>query len=284
MATEKVSNSVPFSTYAQRLGKNLGRYLGETIQIRSTLNQIQTLALKHGWHSDCFLRDADWCLIGYHLPAEHPRKRLYLSAGIHGDEPAGPLAVLELLRENKWPKDLEVWMCPCLNPSGFSVNTRESAKGLDLNRQYLQPLAEETRAHVEWLQRQPRFDVTLCLHEDWEAHGFYVYELDLEQRYTFAKEIVRRVAEVCPIDRSPVIEGREARDGIIRPNADVTSRPDWPEAFYLLKHKTSVSCTLEAPSDFPLPTRVQALVVGVRAVLEVLRGELEKAAAGATSR
>jgi hypothetical protein len=40
---------------------------------------------------------------------------------------------------------------------------------------------------------------------------------------------------------------------------DPRTRPDWPEAFYLLTYQTRLSCTLEAPSDFPLPVRVEAL-------------------------
>jgi hypothetical protein len=45
-------------------------------------------------------------------------------------------------------------------------------------------------------------------------------------------------------------------------------RPQWPEAFWLLTHKTRHSYTLEAPSDFPLETRVNALVTAVRVILE----------------
>ena len=256
----------------QRLGLNRGRYLGETIEIHSILNEIHTSALQQGWKRDRILPDQSLCLAGYHLPAPAPQKRLYISAGIHGDEPAGPMAVLELLRAHPWPRTVDVWICPCLNPSGFSLNTRESAAGLDLNRQYHQPEAIEIRAHTAWLERQPRFDITLCLHEDWESAGFYVYELKLGDAPAYAEAIVRRVAEVCPIDLSPLIEGRESHGGIIRPSLDPASRPQWPEAFYLITHKTLVSCTLEAPSDFPLPVRVAALVAGVRSVLDQLTG------------
>jgi len=66
---------------------------------------------------------------------------------------------------------------------------------------------------------------------------------------------------------SPLIEGREASQGIIRPNLDPNRRPEWPEAFWLIQNKTRQSCTLEAPSDFPLSTRVAALVAGVNAAL-----------------
>jgi hypothetical protein len=270
MAADGTAGSPRTIGEIQRLGKNQGRYLGETIEIKALLHDIQLLALKDGWQKECFLDQPNLCLVGYHRPLDTPRARLYLSAGIHGDEPAGPNAIRELLRARVWPEGVEVWMCPCLNPSGFPLNTRENALGIDLNRQYLHLEAEETRAHVRWLHGKPQFDLALCLHEDWESQGFYVYELNLSHRPSFAEAIVRRVAEVCPIDRSPVIEGREAQNGIIRPSSDPTSRPQWPEAFYLIKHKTQVSYTLEAPSDFPLQVRVAALVAGVRAVLDAL--------------
>jgi hypothetical protein len=77
--------------------------------------------------------------------------------------------------------------------------------------------------------------------------------------------MIARVAEVCPIDRSEVIEGRPAAGGIIRPDLDPRTRTQWAEAFYLITHKTRLSYTLEAPSDFPLTTRVNALVAAVNA-------------------
>jgi hypothetical protein len=42
-------------------------------------------------------------------------------------------------------------------------------------------------------------------------------------------------------------------------------RPDWPEALYHIMHKARQGYTLEAPSDFPFPTRVNALVAAVTA-------------------
>ena len=254
----------------QRFGVNVGRYSGETIDIQQILHEIQSAALKHGWRQDCFLKSEESCLLAYHRASGGARKRIYISAGIHGDEPAGPLAVRELVLQNSWPDGVDVWLCPCLNPTGFAMNRRENARGLDLNRQYLHSEADETKAHVLWLEQQPRFDVALCLHEDWEAHGFYVYELNPDNQPSFAEEMIRRVSEVCPIDRSPVIEGREAHEGVIRPSDDPRSRPQWPEAFYLLTHKTRLSYTLEAPSDYPMPVRVAALVTGVRTVLELI--------------
>jgi murein peptide amidase A len=262
------------------LGKNVGGYGGETIDIDAVLNDCVAAATKQGWVIETispapkpifsFSRRAPRTT--HHAPTPAPRlPRVYLSTGIHGDEPAGPLAVRQLLREPGWLAGLDVWLCPCLNPEGFSLNRRENRDGFDLNRQYLTPEASETAAHITWLKRQPGFDLCLCLHEDWESHGFYVYELNPDHQPSLAEAILAGVSEVCPIDRSEVIEGRLAHNGIIRPSIDPRSRPDWPEAFFLVTHKTRLSYTLEAPSDFPLATRVAALVAGVTAALAAER-------------
>ena len=257
-----------FEDTVQKLGKNHGSYFGETIDIAAVLQDIERAADAANWQPEFLPAGAGVGLRTWSRLVSDPRRRIYISAGIHGDEPAGPLAVRKLLEDNQWPDDVGIWLCPCLNPTGFPLNTRENSQGFDLNRQYLHFEAAETRAHVEWLQRQPAFDVALCLHEDWESHGFYLYELNPDNRATHAEEIARRVARICPIDLSPEIEGRPAQGGVIRPSPDPLSRPRWPEAFWLLTHKTRHSYTLEAPSDFPLETRVAALVAAVRTVLE----------------
>jgi len=197
-----------------------------------------------------------------------PRRKLYLSTGIHGDEPAGPLAVRQLLQEDRWPDHADIWLCPCLNPTGFPLNRRENKDNVDLNRDYRHLQTAEVCAHVTWLEKQPDFDLTVCVHEDWESHGFYLYELNPDHQSSFSERMISEVAKVCPIDLSEVIEDRPAKNGIISPDIDPTKRPQWPEAFYLIMNKTRHSYTLEAPSDFPLPVRVSALVAAVRTVLD----------------
>jgi len=247
----------------ERSGNNHGGYHGQTIAIQSVLRQIQQAAARNHWAPDpdfpAWLR-----------PNDAARARVYISTGIHGDEPAGPLAALQLLQEDSWPKAAAFWLCPCLNPAGFALNRRENGQGMDLNRDYRHLQSPEVRAHINWLQRQPPFDLSLCLHEDWEAAGFYVYELNPDHKPSFAEKIIEAAATACPIDPSPVIEGRPAQNGIIRPSLNPAERPQWPEAFYLITHKTRLSYTLEAPSDFPLEARVAALVAAVRAVLAAL--------------
>jgi hypothetical protein len=252
----------------QKLGLNRGRYLGETIDIDVFLKELGRDASAQGWRAELLpVPDSTVRLQTWQRRGEPVRRRVYISAGIHGDEPAGPLAVRQLIQQDRWPKDVGVWLCPCLNPTGFPLNTRENARGVDLNRQYLELEAPETRAHVHWLQEQPAFDLALCLHEDWESHGFYLYELNLGGAPSRAEQIIRDVEEVCPIDRSPEIEGRPAVQGVIRPSPDPKLRPQWPEAFWLFQNKVKHCFTLEAPSDFPLAIRVAALVTAVGSAL-----------------
>jgi murein peptide amidase A len=256
----------------QKLGKNHGGYHGETIDIRAVLRDIRVAAQQHGWTSELFYKTGDLELFALRrLPHStvnsQPSTRLYISAGIHGDEPAGPLAALKLIQENRWPADTEFLLLPCLNPDGFVLNTRANADGTDLNRDYRHLESGEVTAHVRWLERQPNFDLYLCLHEDWESHGFYLYEQNPDNRPSLAEKMIAAAKTICPIDLSENIEDRPAQNGIIRPNISPQERPAWPEALYLISHKSRQGYTLEAPSDFPLPARVDALVAAVNAAL-----------------
>jgi protein MpaA len=255
----------------QKLGKNLGRYLGETIDIRTVLREVEIAAKKSGWHSEIFHEAGEFKWFALHRYARtdsQNTKRIYISAGIHGDEPAGPLAALRLLQENNWPLDAEIFFLPCLNPVGFTLNKRENANGIDLNRDYRNPQAAETRAHIAWLERQPKFDLYLCLHEDWESHGFYLYEQNPDSKISLAEKMIEAVQKVCPIDLSEIIEDRAAQNGIVRPNISPQERPLWPEALWLITQKSRQGYTLEAPSDFSLPVRVHALVAAVNAAFK----------------
>jgi hypothetical protein len=258
----------------QKLGKNHGGYHGETIDIRAVLRDVKADAKARGWSHELFYKTGDLDLFALHRKPEAGSKeqgaRIYISTGIHGDEPAGPLAALRLLQENHWPAGAELWLLPCLNPTGFILNSRENDGRKDLNRDYRNTESGEVAAHIRWLERQPQFDLYLCLHEDWESHGFYLYEQNPDNKTSLAEKMIEAVKKFCPIDPSEIIEDRPAQNGIIRPNISPPERPLWPEALYLISHKARLGYTLEAPSDFPLPVRVDALVVAVNAALAVI--------------
>jgi protein MpaA len=195
------------------------------------------------------------------------KPRIYLSAGIHGDEPAPPLALLSMIESGDFDTRAVWFLCPLLNPDGLSAGTRENASGTDLNRDYRQLESPEVRAHAGWLRSQPNFDLAICVHEDWESTGFYLYELNPDKRPTLAENMIKAVSRACPIDMSPLIEGREAKGGIIRPHLNPAEREKWPEAIYLQVNHTRLSYTVESPSALPMETRLAALRTALRTAI-----------------
>ncbi|HEV8543243.1 MAG TPA: M14 family metallocarboxypeptidase [Verrucomicrobiae bacterium] len=250
----------------ERLGKNKGRYHGETIDIDALLRELHLAAKATGWEDDIFLDAPETTLRAYRRSTPGSERNLYLSTGIHGDEPSGPKTMLRLFEENRWPK-VSLWVVPCLNPTGFRLNTRANKQGIDLNRDYRQATTLEVSAHTSWLKRQPPFDLTLVLHEDWEANGFYVYELNPENRPSLAEPIVETVRSLCPIETAELVDNFSCKAGIIRPMVQPEERPQWAEAIYLIVNKSRQSYTLETPSDYPLELRIRA---HLRAVQEAM--------------
>ena len=134
----------------------------------------------------------------------HPdaKTTIYLSAGIHGDEPAGPLALLQWLQSQPHP-EVNWLICPLLNPRGHARGCRCNTEDIDLNRDYLLRRSAEIRAHAAWLETMPCPDLLISLHEDWETTGFYFYEINLAedcpQRYNLLLEAVQPILPIEPL-------------------------------------------------------------------------------------
>jgi protein MpaA len=196
------------------------------------------------------------------------RPRIYLSTGMHGDEPAPPLALLRLMEEGFFDDRCTWFVCPMLNPTGFTLRTRENFDRVDLNRDYKSLLAAEVLAHVAWLRLQPRFDLVICAHEDWEATGFYLYELNLGDDASLAPAMLAAARVHSPIESAAVIDGRpSAGPGLIRPVSDPLLRDTWPEALYLAYKHSTLNYTIETASAQPLEQRIATQCAVLKAAL-----------------
>jgi hypothetical protein len=224
-----------------------------------------------GFTLETFGQVQDWPLLGMSRTAsrsEAATRHIYLSAGIHGDEPAGPQAILELLDEQALSATHHYYICPLLNPVGLAAGTRENADGLDLNRDYRDFRSSEVRSHAAWIARQvPQLDCAIHLHEDWESRGFYLYELNFTGRPGFAEQILQATRPYLPIETAGEIDGRAARNGIIRPDTLPEIDEGHPEAIYLQKNYGGLNYTLETPSSSDFRLRVKALKAALRAVI-----------------
>jgi murein peptide amidase A len=239
----------------------------------SYLARLETAALATGFQIERFGEIAGLPLIALTKRTRGPRPRIYVSAGIHGDEPAGPLTLLSLIERGVFNQRAVWFLCPLLNPAGFLRRTRENADGIDLNRDYKALKSVEILAHSQWLKRQPNFDLALCVHEDWESKGYYLYELNPTSRPSLARLMTDAVAKVCPIETATVIDGREiAEPGIIRPISDPLKRELWPESIYLRAHHTRLGYTIETPSAFPLEQRIAAHLAAIETAINGVCG------------
>lgn len=193
---------------------------------------------------------------------------IYVSAGIHGDEPAGPLAVERFFEEGGFCDELSWMICPMLNPTGLARGTRENADGVDLNRDYLSRETAEVQAHVAWLERHPSPDVVLSLHEDWESTGFYLYEINCAACISDAEEVIKAVSRVFPPEPETRIDDHDVRKpGWIFHEAEADEPGNWPEAIWLAKNGAAVSYTFETPSSAGLEQRVDAQLRAVRSAV-----------------
>lgn len=195
---------------------------------------------------------------------------IYLSAGIHGDEPAGPLAALALMDAGAFPQGRHCIICPALNPGGLAAASRTNRLGVDLNRDYLHMSSPETAAHSRWLESRPVPGLFVSLHEDWETDGFYFYEINLgEDDEARASGLLDAVSPYFPAEPGPEIDGHEARaPGWIFHRAEADLPDAWPEAIWLAKRGCSLSFTFETPSGADLLARTAAHVAGVRELLQ----------------
>jgi len=200
----------------------------------------------------------------------HGQPAIYLSAGVHGDEPAPPWALLEwaqanigLLRQGSFI------LSPCLNPVGLIANTRMNHRGEDINRRFhltRDPLIKAWRRALQGRQ----LALGLCLHEDYDAPGCYVYELGPRRR-TLCEPAMTAVETVLPRDSRRKIEGRPATRGIIR-RSTIPTDIHGPEAIVLHQLGCPITLTFETPSEFALDARVRAQRRFIDASLEHIAG------------
>ena len=135
-------------------------YTGETIDVTSTLQRLDQSARQQGF--DCFtlVEQAGTIIPYYTRKAEtDSAPRIYVSTGMHGDEPAGPLAVLDLLEGEQLCRDIDWTLFPMLNPAGLKLNQRENHEGADLNRDYKEPATKEVQAHTEFIHGSEPWDL-----------------------------------------------------------------------------------------------------------------------------
>jgi hypothetical protein len=121
--------------------------------------------------------------LGAANPANPPRLRVLVTAGVHGNEACGPAAALSLmeriLAHPELAAAIELTVIPVVNPTGFAAVTRDNSSGLDLNRHFGDVNEPIEARLVRRIFASQRFDLAVDLHLANDSRsGFFAIHRD----------------------------------------------------------------------------------------------------------
>jgi len=227
-------------------------------------------ASKWGLRCEVFATGDDFDLMCFRSPALKKKKTsgIYLSAGIHGDEPAIPESLYQWAAlHGPVLRELPLMILPCLNPWGLVHNRRTDSQNFDLNRCYHLSDVPRIQAQKELL-RGYTFRLAMYLHEDYDAQGVYLYE-QRKKLTTFGQELLSAGGYHIPLDPRRMIEGRRAKQGWITRRVDRKKFPEAAEAIYVALHHSERTITAETPSEYDLGKRIEAQIAMIKRAIEL---------------
>lgn len=203
-------------------------------------------------------------------PTSTAQKKVLISGGIHGDEPAGVETICEFLEKKLYLPFLKNWsitILPCLNPSGYQRNTRNNHEDKDLNRLF-KLSSSSTEVEIAQTILKPTFNLTLELHEDCDSDGYYLFQKEnLQSTPPLGRKVIDAVESIMPINRSSEIEEIPAEDGLIMKLKEPDEMPWWPMALYSYHIGCQRCFTLETTPKLPMEVRVKAHLKAVETTL-----------------
>jgi murein peptide amidase A len=214
----------------------------------------------------------DYPLIRIIVGKGNPR-RVLISGGIHGDEPAGVEAICVFLEKKLYRNFLETWeftLLPCINPSGFEAGTRHNQDDIDLNRKFKEDQVPREVAFVKSILDQP-YDLDLELHEDVDSPGYYLYQKDqTTELSSLGRVILDRVEPIHPLNLAEEIEEIPADRGLLSRLCGPEDMEWWPMALYAYTRGCGHVITLETSLALPLDVRIKAHLRAIQTALEVV--------------
>jgi murein peptide amidase A len=209
-----------------------------------------------------------------------------LSAGVHGDEPAAPWALVALARDGLLDRRFAYRIWPCLNPTGYAAGTRGNAEGRDVNRSFSRGGTTPEARAVFTANRDRRFALAIDLHEDFEAEGCYVYE-PLRPGFAplFAPAIVQALDDAgltvqtieggfdlgAPPGFDPAAMYRVERGAVLVDyEAEIAAFEGLPSTLALMYRGSPAGLTFETPRPRPWDERIAAHRVAVTTALSLL--------------
>ena len=237
-------------------------------RIKAALNPVSELTVADTLRSS----GREYPLVKIVLGKGNPR-RVLISAGIHGDDPAGVETVCAFLENELYKnflKDWEFTILPCINPTGYDAGTRNNQDDIDLNRTFKEEQVPREVAFVKRILEHP-YHLDLELHEYVDSPGYYVYQKDHSAPLSsLGRTILDRVERIHPLNMAEDIEGTPADRGLLSRLSDPGEMEWWPMALYAYKRGCRHVFTLETSPALPMDRRIKAHLEAIRAALETI--------------
>ena len=212
--------------------------------------------------------------------------RVVITAGVHGDEPAGVFAAIQFLRERIVPlsRSFAIEVYPCINPAGFEANSRHCSGSVDLNRRFSERSRQpEVRAFLDAFDRtrtpcEMVIDLHQCISHSEDETGeeyerAYLYN-SAPRGDTVAKKMIAAIPK-RNVYRSPEMDGLPCRDGIIETydvgRSNEYGRRSDLEQFLYHSGRSNRCITLETPGEWPVRRSISVFLRAIDAGLYELR-------------
>jgi len=145
--------------------------------------------------------------------------RVGIFAGIHGDEPSGAQAAVELLRrlhQNPQPAlGYELFVYPVCNPWGYAHDTRWLKSGSDMNREFWRGSDEIEVLVLEGQLMKLAFDGIVSLHTDDSSPGLYGFVKGHQLTRHVLDPSLEAASRFLPRNYDKSIDNFQANAGII---------------------------------------------------------------------
>ena len=181
-------------------------------------------------------------------------KSILITAGLHGDEPAGVEAALQFLERDNSSliQNFSFDVIPCINPYGYIHNIRENREGIDINRSFEDDNIQESNMIKRTLEHK-HFSLAIDFHEDCDADGFYLYEGNRDEKYLGPK-LVKAAKHMCPIaNEEPEDDSIPFSEGVYKVQESWGTQGLTP---YLLFYHSPHVFIFETPTNWSIHNRV----------------------------
>ena len=145
--------------------------------------------------------------------------RVGIFTGVHGDEPSGVQAAVELLhRLNACPKaalGYELFVYPICNPWGYRNDVRWLKTGADMNREFWRGSDEIEVLVLEGQLMKLAFDGVVALHTDDTSDGLYGFVKGHQLTRHVLEPSLEAASQFLPRNFDKSIDNFQANQGII---------------------------------------------------------------------